>query len=56
MLKIYFTDLASYNKGYLYGEWIDLPCNNLQDILEKLLKASSALCFIEEGYYEEHEE
>jgi antirestriction protein len=56
MLKIYLTDLASYNKGYLYGEWISLPCNSLQDKLDKLLKASEALCFIEEGYYEIHEE
>lgn len=56
MLKIYLTDLAAYNKGYLFGEWISLPSDNLDEQLSKILKAGEALCFLEEGYYEEHEE
>lgn len=56
MLKIYLTDLAAYNKGYLFGEWISLPCDDLQVQLDKIIKASEALCFLQEGYYEKHEE
>ena len=26
MLKVYITDLASYNSGALIGEWVSLPC------------------------------
>ena len=25
MLKVYITDLAAYNNGVLYGEWVTLP-------------------------------
>ena len=58
MLKIYLTDLAAYNKGYLYGEWIELPQNQsmLNDKLHKILKDGEALCYMECGYYEKHEE
>ncbi len=28
MLNIYITDLAAYNKGFLYGEWIRLPMSD----------------------------
>ena len=56
MLKIYLTDLSAYNKGYLFGEWISLPSDNLDEQLSKILKAGEAMCFIEEGYFEKHEE
>ena len=56
MLKIYLTDLSAYNKGYLFGEWISLPCDNLEEQLSKILRAGEAMCFIEEGYFELHEE
>ena len=56
MLKIYLTDLSAYNKGYLFGEWISLPCDNLEEQLSKILRAGEALCFLECGYYEKHEE
>jgi len=56
MLKIYITDLAAYNKGYLFGEWISLPCENMKDELDKIIKGGEALCFMQEGYYEKHEE
>ena len=56
MLQIYLTDLSAYNKGYLFGEWLSLPCDDLEDKLSKILKAGEAICFIEENYYEKHEE
>lgn len=56
MLNIYLTDLSAYNKGYLIGEWINLPNGNLGQALEKILKSGEALCFLECGYYELHEE
>lgn len=56
MLKIYLTDLSAYNKGYLFGEWISLPSDNLDEQLSKILKAGESLCYLECGYYEKHEE
>lgn len=56
MLKIYLTDLAAYNKGYLFGEWISLPCSNLDETLSKILRAGEALSYLECGYFEKHEE
>lgn len=56
MLEIYLTDLAAYNKGYLIGEWVSLPCDSLEEKLKEILKKGSSLCFFEDGYYEEHEE
>lgn len=56
MLNIYLTDLSAYNKGYLIGEWINLPNGNLGQVLNKILKSGEALCFLECGYYELHEE
>jgi len=56
MLKIYLTDLSAYNKGYLFGEWVSLPSDNLNETLVKILRAGEAMCFIEENYFEKHEE
>lgn len=58
MLKIYLTDLAAYNKGYLHGEWVLLPMeeDKLQTTLLKILDSGSALCFMESGFYDKHEE
>jgi antirestriction protein len=56
MLKIYLTDLAAYNKGFLFGEWVSLPCSDLDETLSKILRAAEAMCFIEQGYFEKHEE
>lgn len=49
MLEVYLTDLAAYNKGFLIGEWITLPCEDLEDKLKKILDQGSCLCFLEEG-------
>lgn len=58
MLEVYITDLSAYNKGYLLGEWVKLPMDykELDKAIEKILKSASALCYMECGYYEEHEE
>jgi len=57
MLKIYMTDLAAYNKGFLLGEWITLPMNEdkLSEAISKVLRGGEAICTLEYGY-EEHEE
>jgi antirestriction protein len=56
MLNIYLTDLSAYNKGYLFGEWVSLPSDNLDETLAKILRAGEDMCFIEENYFEKHEE
>lgn len=56
MLKIYLTDLSAYNKGYLFGEWVSLPSDKLDETLVEILRAGEAMCFIEENYFEKHEE
>lgn len=53
MLKIFFTDLAAYNNGYLAGEWLTLPLEieeleaNIKDVLAK----GEQLC--KDGIHEE---
>jgi len=37
MLKIYLTSLHHYNNGELRGEWIALPCSNLQERIDQIL-------------------
>jgi len=58
MLKIYLTDLAAYNKGYLIGEWVTLPMDqeDIEVYITKVLKQGEALCFMQTQYYENHEE
>jgi len=57
MLNVYITDLAAYNKGYLYGEWVNLPLDqeDLNKIINKILRGGEAICAIEYGM-ERHEE
>jgi len=54
MLKIYLTDLAAYNNGYLIGKWVDLPLeqNELNKEVQQILTDGSTAC----GYGETHEE
>lgn len=46
MIKVFITDLASYNEGILVGEWVELPMDRvdlkdkIQEILEEGLQAS----------------
>lgn len=53
MLKIYITDLAAYNEGFLSGEWVSLPMgeDELNEKIKEVLSVGSALC-----ENEEHEE
>ena len=57
MLQVYITDLAAYNKGFLFGELTTLPMNpkELQKVVDKVLRGGEAICAIEYGY-EKHEE
>lgn len=54
MIKIYLTDLAAYNAGYLVGEWIELPLKKeeLDKKLKNILKSGSQICGeIHEEYF-----
>lgn len=33
MFRIWIGNLGKYNEGYLVGEWVDLPCNDLYETL-----------------------
>ena len=46
MLRIYLTDLAAYNSGYLIGEWISLPvdADELRAALSSVLKNGQHVC------------
>lgn len=50
MLKVYITDLAAYNNGYLIGQWVTLPCdaNKLNHIIDGILSEGAAACDSEE--------
>ena len=54
MLKVYITDLAAYNCGYLIGEWITLPLeeNELKKSIKKILQQGQEVC--EDEYHEEY--
>lgn len=36
MLKIFLTNLGKYNEGYLVGEWVELPCYDLDEVLKRI--------------------
>jgi antirestriction protein len=44
MLKIYISNLASYNSGRLIGEWVDLPCSDLADAIQAVLLEGQRVC------------
>lgn len=52
-MKVYITDLAAYNNGFLIGKWIDLPMNedDLQDEIKAVLREGAYAC--EEDEHEE---
>ena len=52
MLKIYITDLAAYNKGFLIGEWVSLPTEEkeLNFKIASILKQGESVCTIEYEY------
>ncbi len=54
MLKIFLTDLAAYNCGYLIGEWITLPLeeNELKASIKEILAQGQRSC--NNGLHEEY--
>lgn len=52
MFRIFLTNLGKYNEGELVGEWVDLPCYELDDVLERI--GISPLPDEKGRYYEEY--
>lgn len=46
MLKIYVTNLKEYNNGKIAGEWVSLPCEGLEEVLDKISNNSKDELFI----------
>lgn len=46
MLKIYVTNLRKYNNGKIIGEWISLPCEGLEEVLNKISNNGNDELFI----------
>lgn len=36
MLNIYVTNLGKYNEGELVGEWVSLPCADLEEVYDRI--------------------
>ena len=36
MLKIYIANLGKYNEGELVGKWVELPCEDLDEVLKEI--------------------
>lgn len=36
MLKIFISNLKEYNNGKIIGEWVNLPCEGLEEVLDKI--------------------
>lgn len=36
-IKIYIADLAAYNEGKLVGEWVTLPVDDMQKVIDSIL-------------------
>jgi len=45
-MKVYITDLAAYNKGFLIGEWIELGIDEdeLNHTIKRILKMGEEAC------------
>lgn len=46
MLKINVTNLKKYNEGALVGEWVSLPCEGLEKVLDKISNNGNDELFI----------
>ena len=44
MIKIALTNLRKYNEGELVFEWVDLPCDDFEEVLERI--GNPEECFI----------
>lgn len=36
MLRIFITNLGKYNEGHLIGEWVNLPCDDLDAVYDRI--------------------
>ena len=36
MFRIWIGNLGKYNEGYLVGEWVDLPCDDFDEVFERI--------------------
>lgn len=36
MLKIFISNLKEYNNEKIIGEWVSLPCEGLEEVLNKI--------------------
>jgi antirestriction protein len=45
-MRVYIEDLSCYNQGYscVVGKWINLPCDNLQEVIKGILDEGTKLC------------
>lgn len=46
MLKIFISNLKEYNNGKIIGEWVSLPCEGLEEVLNKISNNSNDELFI----------
>lgn len=46
MLKIFISNLKEYNEGQIIGEWVDLPCEGLEEVLDKISNNGNDELFI----------
>ena len=46
MLKIYVTNLKKYNEGALVGEWLNLPCEDIKSVINKISNDGADELFI----------
>jgi antirestriction protein len=42
LISIYVANLGAYSRGYLVGEWIPLPCDNLDKKINNILNGNDA--------------
>nr|DAF85436.1 MAG TPA: antirestriction protein [Siphoviridae sp. ct5jB2] len=46
MLKIFISNLREYNNGKIIGEWVSLPCEGLEEVLDKISNNGNDELFI----------
>lgn len=46
MLKIFISNLKEYNNGKIIGEWVSLPCEDIEEVLEKISNSGKDELFI----------
>lgn len=46
MLKIFISNLRKYNEGQIIGEWVSLPCQGLEEVLNEISNNGNDEVFI----------